>query len=321
MNAVTILERQLDPLAPRLAQALAGQMPVERLIRTILISVERSPKLLECDRQSLFMAAMSAACLGLEVDGVTGQAFLIPFKNRAQLVIGYKGFNTLAARADITIAGDVIREDDEIDYEKGSSPFIRHRPALGSQARIIGAWATATHLRRPPIVEIMGIDDILAIKKRAPGAKMTDSPWNDPTIGFPAMASKTVKRRLARSIPLAVLQVAARLDHAVEIDGKAAWITPEAGLQVAGEGVAGAIEGRAEALPYEASETPTMEQLAASGPANVDLLLATARSKAKEKDGGEAFRKWYGGLTAQEQAAVDKIRKPAKGRKQTEDVI
>lgn len=318
-NAVTILERQLDPLAPRLAQALAGQMPVERLIRTILISVERSPKLLNCDRQSLFMAAMSAACLGLEVDGVTGQAFLIPFKNRAQLVIGYKGFNTLAARADITIAGDVIREGDEIDYEKGSSPFIRHRPLLGNQERIIGAWATATHLRRPPIVEIMGIDDILAIKKRAPGAKMTDSPWNDPVIGFPAMCTKTPKRRLARSIPLAVLQIAARLDHAVEIDGKAAWITPEAGLQVAGE--AGAIEGRAEALPYEASETPTMEHLTTSGgPANVDLLLATAKSKAKE---GEAvFLPWYAGLTVPEQAAVDKIRKPAKSSaKAREDVI
>jgi RecT family len=32
---------------------------------------------------------MSAACLGLEVDGVTGQAYLLPFKGKAQLVIGY----------------------------------------------------------------------------------------------------------------------------------------------------------------------------------------------------------------------------------------
>ena len=41
----------------------------------------------------------------LEVDGVTGQAFLIPFKGRAQLVIGYKGFNTLAARSGLTVTG------------------------------------------------------------------------------------------------------------------------------------------------------------------------------------------------------------------------
>jgi recombinational DNA repair protein RecT len=36
--------------------------------------------LVKADRQSLLNASMSAACLALEVDGVTGQAFFIPFK-------------------------------------------------------------------------------------------------------------------------------------------------------------------------------------------------------------------------------------------------
>ena len=98
-NALAILEKQFEPLAPRFAQVLPASLPVERLIRTVMVSVERLPKLMECDRQSLFNAAMSAACLGLEVDGVTGQAFLIPFAGKAQLVIGYKGYSTLAARS------------------------------------------------------------------------------------------------------------------------------------------------------------------------------------------------------------------------------
>lgn len=303
-QALTILETQLHPLAPRLAQALAGQMPVERLIRTILISVERLPTLLECDRQSLFMSAMSAACLGLEVDGVTGQAFLIPFKNRAQLVIGYKGFNTLAARADLTITGSVVREGDAFDYEKGSSGFVRHKPRLDGNGRIVGAWACATHLRRPPIVEVLGFDALMATKNKSPGARRSDSPWNDPAIGFPAMCEKTAKRRLARSMPLSVIQVAARLDEAVEEDGRAAWITPEDGL---------AIKGTAEKIGvYESSDTPTAEAL--TGPD----ILSQARDKVRE--GKEAFDEWYADLTDAERKIVDTKRKtPAKAK--TEDVI
>src|SRR5262245_37230370 len=203
-NALMVLEQQMQPLAPRFAQALGKTMPVERLIRTVMVSVERLPKLLECDRQSLFNSAMSAACLGLEVDGVTGQAYLIPFKGKAQLVIGYKGYNTMAARSGITITGEVVREGDEFDYDLGEG-WIKHKPH-GSKGRIVGAWAKAAAQGRPAIVKVMTIDDLLDVKKRSPGAARTDSPWNDPAIGFPAMCEKTVKRRLARSLPLNVMR-------------------------------------------------------------------------------------------------------------------
>src|SRR5215472_2936865 len=142
-NELTILEQQMKPLAPRFAEALGSVMPVERLMRTVMISVERLPSLLDCDRQSVFNAAMTAACLGLEVDGVPGQAYLIPFKRRAQLVIGYKAMNTLAARSGITITGAVVREGDIFDYDKGQG-FITHKPKLGEPGRrIIAAWAKA----------------------------------------------------------------------------------------------------------------------------------------------------------------------------------
>lgn len=249
MNEIAILEKQFDPLVPHFQQALGNSMPVERLIRTVMISVERLPKLLACNRQSLFNAAMSAAVLGLEVDGVTGQAFLIPFKDRAQLVIGYKGYNTLGARSGITITGAVVKEGDAFDYDLGQG-YVSHKPALNSKGRIVAGWAKAAHASRPPVVAVMGIDDFMAVKAKSPGARMNDSPWNDPAIGFPAMCEKTVKRRLARSLPLNVMQLAARLDEAVDEQGKSAWITPDKGLM---------IEGGAEPSP-----TPTMQQLIGS---------------------------------------------------------
>src|SRR4051812_4160293 len=77
-----IIHKQLEALSPRFAAVLGNIMQPERMIRTILISLDRLPALYDADRQSIFNAAMSAACLGLEVDGVTGQAFLIPFKGK-----------------------------------------------------------------------------------------------------------------------------------------------------------------------------------------------------------------------------------------------
>lgn len=233
-SELVVLEQQLQPLAPHFAQVLGRTMPVERLMRTVMISVERLPMLLQCDRQSIFNAAMSAACLGLEVDGVTGQAYLIPFKGRAQLVIGYKGYTTLAARSGITITGNVVREGDEFDYQLGSAAYVRHKPK-GAKGKITHAWACAQSMDRPAIVEVLDIDELLAVKARSPGAKRSDSPWNDPVIGFPAMCQKTAKRRLARSMPLNIMQQAARLDEIVDEQGAGAWISPDKGVVIDGE--------------------------------------------------------------------------------------
>lgn len=272
MNALVAFERQLAPLGPRFAEVLPATLKPDRLIRTIVVSCERLPKLLECDRQSLFNAAMSAAILGLEVDGVTGQAYLIPFKNKAQLVVGYKGYNTLAARAGITICGAVVREGDQFEYELGSAGYVRHVPMLNNKGRIVAAWATATSHARPPVVHVMGIDDLMAVKSRSPGAQRSDSPWNDPIIGFPAMAEKTAKRRLARSLPLNIMQLAARMDEAVDEQGKPAWIGKDAVV----------IDGEI----MEPSPTPSARDLMSSTSGDAESG-ASAHKAASEHDAPE----------------------------------
>jgi hypothetical protein len=61
------------------------------------------------------------------------------------------------------------------------------------------------------------------------------SPWNDTAIGFPAMAGKTAKRRLSRSLPLSAYIAAARIDEAFEEQGKPAFLHPEKGVVIDGE--------------------------------------------------------------------------------------
>jgi len=236
---LVLFEQTLQPLAPRFEQALGGAIPVERLMRSIMVSVERNPDLLtKADRQSLLNSSMSAACLALEVDGVTGQAFFIPFAGKAQLVIGYKGMNTIAARSGFTVQGEVVREGDFFDYELGDRGFVKHKPKLGNRGPIIAAWATASSHARPSIVSVLGIDDIMEIMKKSPGAKRSDSPWKDMMIGFPAMAAKSAKRRLSRAMPLNAdprFHLAAAMEEGFEERGKHTWIDPQRGLQIEGE--------------------------------------------------------------------------------------
>ncbi len=253
--SASVIEGQLEALAPQFGGALAGMLPVGRLIQTVMVSIERTPKLYECNRQSVLTAAMSAACLGLEVDGVTGQAFLLPFnvKGRgliAQLITGYKGYNTLAARGSYAIRSGIVREGQQFEYDLATADVI-HRMKLGDTGRIVATWARAVSNHLPPVLTVIPIDEIMRLKERAPGGARAESPWNDPHVGFPAMVEKTAKRRLARSMPMNILpqySYAARMDEAVEEQGKHAHITPERGVIIEAE-----VESP---LPERSSEEP-----------------------------------------------------------------
>jgi len=219
---------------------LGRVMPVDRFMRTLIVSCEREPKLMAADRQSLFNAAMTGAVLGLEADGATGQFFLLPFGDRknnrtvVQPVIGYKGYNTLGARSGLTISGGVVREDDDFAFEEGTRCFVHHRRNLKkANGQIIAAWAIAASEDRPPTVKVLSIHEILAIKTKSP--RGNQAPWADDAIGFSAMAEKSAKRRLARDMPLNVFQIAARMEEAFEEQGEASFIHPEKGVVVGGE--------------------------------------------------------------------------------------
>lgn len=253
-NDLAILESQLKPLLPSFAQVLGRLMPVERLMRTVLSSVERNSTLLTCDRQSLFNAAMTFAVLGLEVDGVTGQGYLVPFKRVVQPVIGYLGYNTLGARAGYTITGRVVRDGDVFESDE-SQGVVRHNRVLGGEVgpsarRIVGAWARASAHNRPAIVRVMSIDELLAVKAKSP--RGDQPPWSDPEIGYPAMCEKTVKRRLRRDLPLTVYQTAAVMEETYEERQLASWIHPDKGVVCqTGEVIA----------PNYNADTPTAHQL------------------------------------------------------------
>lgn len=212
-------------------------LPVERFMRTVATAVTHNPSLKNADKQSFFLSAMTAACLGLELDPSIGQAYLVPFKGKVQCVPGYKGYIKLAEISGYIVQGFVVREKDVFEYELGLEPKLRHVPAPGSseaRGNIVYAYATARHAKNPPIFRVVDIEYIKKIQSRSSGykaymaGKIKETPWaND----FEAMASKTAVRALAPQLPLNV-QRAHALESAWDT-GETAYITdPNEGVVV-----------------------------------------------------------------------------------------
>ena len=195
----------------------------------------------------------------------------------------------------------LFRSGDEFDYMLGSTSYLKHKPTFRADARITHAWAVATNLRLPPIISVLSIHDIIAVKNKSPGAKKDDSPWNDKDIGFPAMSEKTAKRRLARSMPLNVMQYAARMEEAWEEQGRPAWIHPERGPQI--EPPLVQASGDIEANDRPAEEPPPSQGIV-TPPSDGGGLSLLDRARAEARKGEAAFVAWYRTITPSEKQTV-----------------
>lgn len=228
-NDLAVIEANFRPLLPYMERALppAAGIGADRIMQSIMIACEKTPKLMQCRLPTLQQAAFSACALGLLVDGTSGQGYLIPYGDTAQFVTGWKGYSTIAARSRYVLGGDLIYEGEQNDVRLGSAGHAWVKPdwTIRGQknAKIIAAFSTLESNYAPSLVAAMSLDEIMAIRARSKGAAKAGGPWDT---DFGQMAIKTAKRRNAKSCPLDVLQLAAALDDAVDM-GQSAHIRPE----------------------------------------------------------------------------------------------
>ena len=97
---VTAIERvssYLDKTRERFA-SVVGDNNAGAYISSVMIAVKQSEALQRCSMESIYVSALRAATLRLSVDSSTGQAYIVPFKGQATLVVGYKGLYDMAVR-------------------------------------------------------------------------------------------------------------------------------------------------------------------------------------------------------------------------------
>ena len=167
--------------------------------------VRRTPKLLECEQDSLFMAFLESAQFRFLPSGISGEAYVIPYGRIAKFQLGYQGIITLLYRTDriSTITSGIIYEKDEFEYQEGLEPRMIHRPAMFGKPRgeVIGVWTIATMKDGGKIFKVMDKEAVMAIKNLSKAKNTADSPWNSNKDPEKWMWRKTCLLQLAKLLP------------------------------------------------------------------------------------------------------------------------
>jgi len=197
------------------AMALPKHLSADRFLRVALTAFTRTPKLLQCTKESLTESLMDCSALGLEPDG--RKAHLIPYGKVCKLIVDYKGLVDLARRSGeiADIHADVVCENDFFEYSFGTNGNLEHKPAIKEKGVVIAAYSYVKLKDGSSSYEVMNLEEINAIRKRskASGSGPWVTDWNE-------MAKKTVFRRHSKWLPVSseLMKSAVDKDYDVPID-------------------------------------------------------------------------------------------------------
>lgn len=206
-----------DKFKDQVSLALPKHCTPDRFARVALTALNRTPKLAECTQQSLLQCLMDLSALGLEPDG--RRAHLIPYGDKATLVIDYKGLVELAIRSGeiSTIHADVVCENDVFVFNMGR--IEKHEIDFKKpRGNMYAAYSHVVMKDGSVKDEVMGKEDIDAIRKRSRSAN--SGPW---VTDYNEMAKKTSFRRCSKWLPLS-----AELREKIEKDDEPLNVTPDA---------------------------------------------------------------------------------------------
>lgn len=203
------VQQTIEQLKPQIMRALPKGMTADRFTRIVLTTLRTTPKLMECNPQSLLAAVMLSAQLGLE-PGPLGHAYFVPYGREVTFIVGYKGIIDLARRSGQikSIEAREVCENDLFEYEFGLDPKLRHVPAMGDRGAPKLYYGVAHFVDGGHYFEVMSLADIE--KFRARSKAKDNGPWKT---DYSAMAKKTVIRRMAPFLP-----VSSETARAIEAD-------------------------------------------------------------------------------------------------------
>ncbi len=199
----TGMKQLMVKMAKEIEAALPSMLTSERFQRVALTAFSNNEKLQSCDPMSFIAAMMESAQLGLEPNTPLGQAYLIPYGNKVQFQIGYKGLLELAQRSGKikTLYAHEVRENDKFEVKYGLHQDLVHEPILkGSRGETIGYYAVY-HLDTGGHSFVFMTKDEITEHAMKFSKTFKFGPWQT---DFDAMAKKTVIKQLLKYAPLSI---------------------------------------------------------------------------------------------------------------------
>ncbi len=248
----TILQLLQDPRIGAGLAAVAGRyMTKERLLRLCINAVKKTPRLMDCDPQTVLGAMMTSCALGLEPNTVQQQAFLIPYKRNqkinnqwvetydCQFQIGARGYVTLAYRSEHIDSLDAaaIHDGDVFEHLRGSNAFLKYATALRDRGPLLGAFSYVRLAGGGESSVVLPLDEIMKIRGKSETYRslvsrvetarderelqrarqnLAETPW---VMWEDDMATKSAIKKHAKGLPIAAgdsFAVAAGIDEQAE---------------------------------------------------------------------------------------------------------
>lgn len=210
-SRMPMLLETIDKRAPDIRRLLPKQINVDRFVNAVKTAILTVKDLDTCTPSSVTLACLKCASDGLVPDG--REAVLVVGRsksktggwvNQAQYWTMVAGLQKMAYRSGkiARLESRVVHAGDDFSVEYGTSPGIRHRPALIGGGDLVGAYAVATFRDGRTYVEWMDRSEIEGIMRRS---KSFDREKNAPVgpwqTDFAEMARKTVLRRACKYLP------------------------------------------------------------------------------------------------------------------------
>jgi recombination protein RecT len=199
-----------EKVTKQIMAALPRHIDGQRLFRVYLTAVQTTPRILECDPISVVGAVIQAAQVGLSLDNVFGEGFLIPRWNKntngfvCGFQTGYKGLCKLARDSDKGIRdiyARVVHANDQFEYSY-EPKALRHTPCEDPDARGPIKYAYAKVIWKEDNYDRFILVTSAEIKKAQSASdsfKKGFGPWVD---NPEAMWTKTALRRLCGTLSL-----------------------------------------------------------------------------------------------------------------------
>jgi recombination protein RecT len=197
---------------------LPAHMTEERFAALVVSAAAKDSNIFKCTGESILNAIYQAASLGLEINSATGEAYLIPYGSKAQLVPGYKGLVKLAIQSrDVrSIEARLVYDGEQPTFGVfyGTESRIEHVPNFDVDRlpeKVIFAYGVAKLASGASTFEVMTRKQLDAIRNRS--ASKNSGPWVTDT---EEMFRKTVARRLCKYLPMSP-----QLSQAIELSDRA----------------------------------------------------------------------------------------------------
>lgn len=158
--------------------------------KSALISISQSDSLRGCTTQSIIKSAFNLAETGLEISPVLGQCYIVKYKQEAEPVISYKGWQTLIERAGKRVKAFSVFKCDDFsidlsDFEEKVKfiPNLDERKESDDkwyQNNLKGVLVRIKDFKDNYVKNIfVSVDKIEKIKGKSPSAKSSFSPYNN----------------------------------------------------------------------------------------------------------------------------------------------